>query len=464
MHNFFNAKRNENSNTKNSNATTNEGVIAEDNSPDKFKSINKRRHKSKSSNKKKHSDHSNSDTICGDDVNIYALQITSHQQCLEIKWLKADMEAVITGLGIHNMMPQLIKYADKGLYCEELRSFITFNVWVDDLESEDRDHFKRLNQLDFKLELLDGKLTEMKSICEEVKAIQKSLSGISEQILEEKPLVKRTKEVQTLSQLENYNEILKNGVSMISRLECDNQKNLQAISEKPLFEGLNSNFFALNKEVNQGSIHKKGMCELDANRDNNHQPIQDQINPQNFLQNHQTGQNHPQNFMQSTLPIQPQNFNNQNGLNSFGNNSVHNEGLNINNNGSRRNRDEGFDQNWGTQSGTNFSFSSFPVNNERSNTPSGRNIRLVNCQFYTDRIVDRQRDLDFTIIGWMGLDQFNSNNRNPIYLLNFKEGVERLVQNGLLRHTDDWDGIDYYQDMYRRTHEREYLQKWGNWF
>ena len=77
------------------------------------------------------------------------------------------------------------------------------------------------------------------------------------------------------------------------------------------------------------------MCELDANRDNNHQPIQDQINPQNFQQNPQTGQNHPQNIMQNSLPIQPQNFNNQNGLNSFGNNSVHNEGLNMNNNGSR---------------------------------------------------------------------------------------------------------------------------------
>ena len=84
MQNFFNAKRNENSNTKNSNATTNEGVIAEDNSPDKFKSINKRLHRTKSSNKKKHSDHSSSDTMCNDDVNIHDLNIKSDQQFFEI--------------------------------------------------------------------------------------------------------------------------------------------------------------------------------------------------------------------------------------------------------------------------------------------------------------------------------------------------------------------------------------------
>ena len=60
----------------------------------------------------------------------------------------------------------------------------------------------------------------------------------------------------------------------------------------------------------------------------------------------------------------------------------------------------------------------------------------------------------------MGVPEDNPMSREPIYYLNFTQGIERLAQNQNILHTDDQDGIQHIEDYYRNLHEKEWLNKW----
>jgi len=60
----------------------------------------------------------------------------------------------------------------------------------------------------------------------------------------------------------------------------------------------------------------------------------------------------------------------------------------------------------------------------------------------------------------MGVPQDDPMSTEPIYYLNWKEGVERLVQYGYIAHTNDQDGIAFFENMYREQHVREWSNKW----
>ena len=96
----------------------------------------------------------------------------------------------------------------------------------------------------------------------------------------------------------------------------------------------------------------------------------------------------------------------------------------------------------------------------RSNSANRRKPKLVNLTFYNDQLTNKHTYQRFTIVGRMGVPEDDPRSREPIYCLNFNQGVERLAQNGVLKHTNDQEGIDYYETYYGKLHLNDWLNKW----
>ena len=60
----------------------------------------------------------------------------------------------------------------------------------------------------------------------------------------------------------------------------------------------------------------------------------------------------------------------------------------------------------------------------------------------------------------MGVPLDDPMSSDPIYYLNWKEGVERLAQYGYIAHISDQDGIAFYEGKYRELHVQEWSRKW----
>ena len=80
--------------------------------------------------------------------------------------------------------------------------------------------------------------------------------------------------------------------------------------------------------------------------------------------------------------------------------------------------------------------------------------------FFTNQIYSQENAHNFKVIGRMGVPIDDPRSTDPIFYLDWQDGIVLLAQNGYIESTHDHDGIAYFENMYKQQHIQEWSNKW----